>query len=242
MIAVALGKLVMYLCLTLIMGYWVLHVCPRERHPEADVPRGVLVTAYLLFPVALLIPPLYVSYVITPQVEETFWQVLKSVLMTFEMGEALLAGVLLVGGLGLVLINVLGSRAAVAAFRVLLGEEGLARQLARERAAITDLFQLDLPLPVLLLLLLASVVMAPVSEEIFFRGYVHGVLRARLGAGAAYVSAAAFAAAHMYLVHFLPLFLMGILLARLYERGGTLVAPVLAHAVVNLVVALSLRL
>ncbi|HLT58566.1 MAG TPA: CPBP family intramembrane glutamic endopeptidase [Limnochordales bacterium] len=152
------------------------------------------------------------------------------------------AGLGLVGGLGLVLINVLGSRAAVAAFRVLLGEEGLARQLARERAAITDLFQLDLPLPVLLLLLLASVVMAPVSEEIFFRGYVHGVLRARLGAGAAYVSAAAFAAAHMYLVHFLPLFLMGILLARLYERGGTLVAPVLAHAVVNLVVALSLRL
>jgi len=146
------------------------------------------------------------------------------------------------GGLVLVIINIAGSRAAAALFRVLLGQDGLTRQLARERAVITELFQLDLPGALLALLLFGSVVIAPLSEELFFRGYLHAVLRERFGASAAYVSGALFAAAHMYLVHFLPLAVMGVVLARIYERRGTLVAPVVAHGLANLVVAASLLL
>ncbi|HEY8417982.1 MAG TPA: CPBP family intramembrane glutamic endopeptidase [Limnochordales bacterium] len=147
----------------------------------------------------------------------------------------------LAAGLALLAINMVGSRVAVLVFTALLGPEAVARHVARERA-VTALFQLELPPAVLVLLFVGSVLIAPVSEELFFRGYVHGVLRARLGNGAAYASAAAFAAAHAYVVHFLPLFFIGFLLARLYERTGTLVAPMAAHAVVNLAVAVSLRL
>lgn len=146
------------------------------------------------------------------------------------------------GGFLLVLVNLVGSRAAAAVFRLFLGAEGLARQLAQERGVITELFRQDLPAPVLLLLLFGSVVLAPVSEELFFRGYLHGVLRERFGASAAYISGALFAAAHMYLIHFLPLAVMGIVLARIYERRDTLVAPIVAHGFANLVVAASLLL
>jgi putative copper resistance protein D len=101
-IVAAIGKLIMYLCLALIMGYWMLQICPQDRQPAVHIPRWVLVTAYLLFPVTLLIPPTVLSYVIAPQVEENFGQVFKSVLVTFEMGETLLAGMVLIGCLGLV--------------------------------------------------------------------------------------------------------------------------------------------
>ena len=151
------------------------------------------------------------------------------------------AGQGLAAGLALLLVNIVGSRVAVLVFEALLGEEAVARHVDRERA-VTALFQLELPPAVLALLFVGSVLVAPLSEELFFRGYVHGVLRARLGSRAAYASAAAFAAAHAYVVHFLPLFFIGLLLARLYERTGTLVAPMAAHAVVNLAVAVSLRL
>ncbi|GEM_PF-2019437 len=146
----------------------------------------------------------------------------------------------LAGGLLLMVINLAGSRAAITLFRLLLGDEAVAGRLARERGVVTELFQLELPGPVLLLLFLGSVVIAPVAEELFFRGYLHNVLRARLGARAAYASAALFAAAHMYVIHFLPLFLMGVVMARLYERQGTLIAPVVAHALANFIVAASL--
>lgn len=164
------------------------------------------------------------------------------VLGLFASGWRSGLGLGLAGGALLILVNILGSRAAAILFGLLLGEDALARHLLRERGVVTGLFLLELPWPVLALLLFSSVIMAPVSEELFFRGYLHGVLRDRLGPRAAYVSGAAFAAVHMYLVHFLPLFIIGVLLARIYERGGSLVAPIVAHATVNLVVALSVLL
>ncbi len=80
------------------------------------------------------------------------------------------------------------------------------------------------------------VVIVPIGEEVFFRGIVYGGLRTRWGAGAAaVVSAAFFAVAHFQLVHGLPIFVLGLLLAYLYERTRSLVAAVVTHALNNAV-------
>lgn len=84
-------------------------------------------------------------------------------------------------------------------------------------------------------LVVSACVVAPVVEEIFFRGFIYPVLRERWGvlAGAA-ASALAFAAVHPPgLPGKAATFVLGICFALLYERSGTLVAPVVAHALFN---------
>ena len=81
---------------------------------------------------------------------------------------------------------------------------------------------------------LAVVVAAPLVEELFFRGAVFGAIRARTGPlPALLVSGALFAGAHFVPAAFPALMVFGVLLAFLYERTGSLLAPVLAHALYN---------
>ncbi|HPD16840.1 MAG TPA: CPBP family intramembrane metalloprotease [Planctomycetota bacterium] len=83
--------------------------------------------------------------------------------------------------------------------------------------------------------LFSAVVVTPMTEEIVFRGFVYATLRRSLGPLAAIaLSAAAFAAMHAYAFGLLPLFVIGFLLAYLYERTGSLWASVTAHAANNL--------
>jgi len=83
----------------------------------------------------------------------------------------------------------------------------------------------------------SAVVVAPVAEECFFRGimqtffvrFFHHRGRAIL------LSAALFAAVHFAVPHTVPaLFLLGVLIGYLYERTGSLAAPILVHALFNL--------
>jgi membrane protease YdiL (CAAX protease family) len=84
------------------------------------------------------------------------------------------------------------------------------------------------------LMALLTCVVAPIAEECFFRGVVFAAMRRRLSRGVAIsVSAAAFALVHSNPVGFLPIFLIGSLLAYLYERTGSLAAPVAVHMVHN---------
>ena len=83
-------------------------------------------------------------------------------------------------------------------------------------------------------------VVVPIGEETFFRGFVYGGLRTRWGAVAGtLVSAAFFSAVHAQVVHGLPIFLLGVVLALLYERTGSLLPPMIAHAVNNVIAVLS---
>ena len=75
----------------------------------------------------------------------------------------------------------------------------------------------------------------PVIEEIFFRGFTYTAFRDRFGVRWAMVgSAAIFAALHMNLVVFLPIFLLGIFLAYLYEKTGSLIPSMMVHVMHNL--------
>lgn len=90
--------------------------------------------------------------------------------------------------------------------------------------------------------LLGSVVFAPVFEELIFRGLLYGTLRARLSWPlAAAGSALVFALAHGYgIAGFLSVFLSGLLWAWIYERTGSLLPSMAAHVVNNATVALTL--
>ena len=83
---------------------------------------------------------------------------------------------------------------------------------------------------------IVAIVAAPVGEEVFFRGFLHRALRPGLRFWpAALISGAAFAIFHG-LVLLMPLFLVvGIGLAWIYERRGSLIASIAAHAAFNVV-------
>ena len=81
---------------------------------------------------------------------------------------------------------------------------------------------------------LAIVVLAPIAEELFFRGVVFNAFLRERGPRLAYLgSAALFAVIHLSIVALLPIFLLGLALAWVYDRTGSLLAPIVMHAVVN---------
>jgi membrane protease YdiL (CAAX protease family) len=83
--------------------------------------------------------------------------------------------------------------------------------------------------------ILDSCVMAPVVEELLFRGVLYGTLRLRLGPlPATVVSAGLFALAHGYgVVGFASVFASGVLWAVAYERTRSLLPGMLTHAASN---------
>jgi membrane protease YdiL (CAAX protease family) len=83
------------------------------------------------------------------------------------------------------------------------------------------------------------VVVTPLAEEVFFRGFFYATLRRQLGPlGSILLSALVFAFLHSHLLGVVHLFLVGFLFAYLYERTGSLVASIAAHAAYNLYVLL----
>src|SRR5690606_15405336 len=83
---------------------------------------------------------------------------------------------------------------------------------------------------------LTGVVLAPLLEEIVFRGVLFAALRPRFGLWpAAAVAAAAHAVVHFDVGAIAPLFAIFLALAWLYERSGSLWAAVIAHGGHNLI-------
>ena len=77
-------------------------------------------------------------------------------------------------------------------------------------------------------------ILAPIIEELVFRGFLFAGLRKQYQLSTAtVVSGAIFGAIHLQPFAFPPLFLLGVILALLYERTGSLWAPILMHFCVN---------
>jgi membrane protease YdiL (CAAX protease family) len=90
--------------------------------------------------------------------------------------------------------------------------------------------------------LVEYVILAPVFEELIFRGLLFATLRRRYGLGvSALMSAALFALAHGYgLVGFVSVLGSGLLWAWAYEKTGSLLPGMLAHSLNNLSVCAGL--
>jgi len=81
---------------------------------------------------------------------------------------------------------------------------------------------------------IVGVIIAPLVEEIFFRGFLFQGFRHRYGwIPGILISSFLFAAAHLSLVAFIPTFIMGAMLAYTYHRSNSIWPGVILHFLVN---------
>ena len=86
----------------------------------------------------------------------------------------------------------------------------------------------------MLALLGLAMFIAPVAEEILFRGILVPLLMKRLGAGPAVIlSSVLFALVHLHAPSFFPLFVLATGLALAYIYTGSLWVPIMMHALFN---------
>jgi membrane protease YdiL (CAAX protease family) len=87
-----------------------------------------------------------------------------------------------------------------------------------------------------LMWLVSACLIAPVSEEFFFRGYAFYAFNKKYGLFVAlFASALGFSAIHGSIYSLLPIFAAGVGLALAYHRTGSLVPSMVAHAVNNFI-------
>lgn len=87
---------------------------------------------------------------------------------------------------------------------------------------------------VLGLMAFAAVIVAPMCEEVVFRGYLYPASKKFAGPWvAATFTSLVFASAHGSLAALLPLFIFGLVLAYAYEKTGSLWAPIAIHLCFN---------
>ena len=78
------------------------------------------------------------------------------------------------------------------------------------------------------------VLIAPIIEEIIFRGLIYRVFKGLLGPFfGAFISSILFSFVHLNLLSFPYLFIFGILLCLYYEKEKTIITPILMHSILN---------
>ena len=108
--------------------------------------------------------------------------------------------------------------------------------LKPQQQAIAELLKNDWPWWLLGLQAFTAIIVAPVGEELLFRGVLYGFIKQhghpRL---ALWISAVLFAAVHGNAVGFLFFIFFSMILVALYERTKNIFAPILLHALFNAV-------
>ncbi len=83
-------------------------------------------------------------------------------------------------------------------------------------------------------LVFAAVVLAPIAEELLFRGMLYRFFRQQMSMQmAAWVTGILFALIHFSIVAFVPLVFLGYYLARCYERTADIRVPIVIHGLFN---------
>ncbi len=89
------------------------------------------------------------------------------------------------------------------------------------------------------ILLVVVTVIAPLSEELFFRGYLYSACKKTWGVSAGlFLSSFFFAIAHLEIYSFIPIFIIGWILAYIFEKTKSLFPVIFLHAVYNLILIL----
>ncbi|MCU0253324.1 MAG: CPBP family intramembrane metalloprotease [Acidobacteria bacterium] len=224
---------------------------PDARRPlPPAAPWGVAGVMLGLAPVlAITLLPLLAGVTADPEALESL--TLQDRYLGFLFVQGFLAAIALAAALalrtGLAGLGLSRPRSAGALFFPALGGVGLVGlstlwALGLERfapSAYAEMMaeqaeQMGLLEAPLALLVAAAVIVAPLSEELYFRGFIYGGLRRDLPfAFASGLSAAIFAGVHLMAWSTAPLFLVGLGTAIAYERYRTLWAPVALHAAFN---------
>ena len=121
------------------------------------------------------------------------------------------------------------------------------RFIAAVWGVVLQLFEIELPgadidptrifgdgVAGIILTVLLGLVLAPIVEEVVFRGVLLPALSSRLGHWTATaLSSAGFAAVHLYAFSIPPIFVLAVLLAVSFIRTRSLWVPIVAHALFN---------
>jgi hypothetical protein len=124
---------------------------------------------------------------------------------------------------------------------------GIAREITGHDVKAPKQIPIEHPSAAILILLgLTVIVLAPMAEEIFFRGFLYQAWAKWMSGGAAAAwSAVVFAVAHISPLLYVPIGVLGFLLARVFARRDSLLPNVVAHGLFNTIgfifIALSLR-
>ena len=96
--------------------------------------------------------------------------------------------------------------------------------------------QAPLPWPHMLIYGIATIALAPVAEELLFRGILYPTLKQNGHPRLAWVvTSVVFALIHHNLMALLPLTFLAVILTLLYEFTGNLIAPITTHSLFNAV-------
>lgn len=108
--------------------------------------------------------------------------------------------------------------------------------LKPEPQVAVKLLQNSWPLHLIIVQGIVAIVIAPLAEEILFRGILYTTLKQSGRKGLAlFLPAVFFSLIHFYPVGFLSLIFLALALVVVYERTGNLLAPILLHALFNAV-------
>ena len=91
------------------------------------------------------------------------------------------------------------------------------------------------------ILLVVVALIAPFSEEIFFRGFLYSAFKKSWGVNAGlFLSSFLFALVHLEIYSFIPLMIIGWILAYMFEKTKSLIPAIFLHGVYNLILILIL--
>jgi len=123
-----------------------------------------------------------------------------------------------------------------------LGYMDLMDKLGVEKVQDTvAIFQKENNVAVLILMGFTAAVVAPICEEVVFRGYLYPAVKCFVGPWmSALCTALMFSAAHGSVSALIPLFVFGLALVALYEFTGSIWAPMAAHFLFNAATVASL--
>lgn len=86
------------------------------------------------------------------------------------------------------------------------------------------------------ILIIVTAVVAPFCEEVYFRGFLYPAFRKNFGVTAAlFLSSFLFSLAHLELYSFIPIMVIGWLLAYMYEKTKSIFTVIFLHSVYNLI-------
>ena len=112
----------------------------------------------------------------------------------------------------------------------------------KEQAAVEFFKDLDSAL-LKISAMFAVVVLAPIWEEFFFRGFIYGAVKQYFGVAiSAVFTSIIFAFVHASLYAFFPIFVLSLFFILLYEKNGDLRVSMGAHSLFNLFNAIGLML
>ena len=217
----ALAVLAIWLLAIIFLGAFVIFGLQRLFPGTPVEAFNLAITQFFLIAVVLL----YVRARHPGSIRRLFGPTRPTVATIFTgLGAGFIALAVIAFGLG----NVLQLIAAALESELPEVQEGF-RELATEESAAP-------------LLVFGAVIVGPFAEELFYRGMLFTALRRRLPLWPAMgLSGVLFGLSHLqttlegYLLVLIIIIPLGMFLAWIYERRGSLVVPVLAHATFNLV-------